>query len=212
MVVTFIQFLIIGAILYALTRYMKPNLYTLQKIGLGLGILIVLNLLFNYGITLLYPSPDFNTFCSQETRRAYETQDSCEAVGGEWLSRDVYYRGDPDILLKPAPSFEGSIVQVEEYCNAQAACRGQYDDARSLHNRNVFIVLIVLGTIAVGLGFLLVEVSAISVGFLYGGLLSYFIATVRFWSDMNEYLRVIELVVVLGVLVAFGYKKLKDKK
>lgn len=189
---------------------MKFNLYTLQKIGLGLGILIVLNLLFNYGITLLYPSPDFNTFCSQETRRAYETQDSCEAVGGEWLSHQAYYRGEPTIV-KPLPP-EGSASQVEEYCNAQAACGGQYDDARSLYNRNVFIVLMVLGTIAVGLGFLLVEVSAISVGFLYGGLLSYFIATVRFWSDMNEYLRVIELVVVLGVLVAFGYKKLKDKK
>lgn len=205
---SFVTLIIVGGILYVIANHMKITLQMFQKIALALSLVVVLNLLFNYGILLVYEQPEHDDFCGKETRQAYETQEACEAIGGEWLSREAYYR-EP---LPPKPAIiDGEGLQIQEYCDATASCREQFEDARTLYNRNVFIVLVALGTGALVLGFFLSAVTAVSTGFLYGGLLSYFIANVRHWSGMNEYLRVIELAVVLGVLVALGYRKLKDK-
>lgn len=197
---------LVGAI-YFIFNNMKPTKYTLQKIVLALSIIIVLNLFFNYGIYTFYPSPKYNDFCTEENRKYYDNQEDCEAVGGEWgaYSGRAQY---PKSVLPPIGEFE----EPTEYCDAQATCKKQYDEVYSLYNRNVFIALVLLGTTSITLGFFLVAVSAISAGFLFGGLLSLFIGTTRYWSDMNDYLRLIILGIVLMVLIWLGYRKLKDKE
>lgn len=206
----FVVTIFIGVILLFIFKNMKMNRNTLQsfqKIGLALSIILVLNLLFNYGIFTFYPSPEFDNFCGSETRQNYTTKDSCEEIGGEWVA-NVPFGVDSRIVEKPISIDPNAPT---EYCNATASCREAYNDARSVYNRNVFIGLVILATISVGLGLFLVDVSAISFGFLYGGLLSYFIATTRYWSDMDERVRLVVLLVALGVLIALGYRKLKDK-
>lgn len=185
------------------------NRYTIQKFALAISIVIVLNLFFNYGIFTVYPSPDYDDFCTEETRKYYEDEKSCKAVGGEWVAYSDGRYGPP----RPVRVAEtGEVIEgAKEYCDASATCRKQYDEARSLYNRNAFIVLVVLGTASLVLGFFLVSVSAVSTGFLFGGLLSLFIGTTRYWSDMNEFLRLIVLALVLACLIWLGYKKLKDK-
>ena len=189
--------------------YMKIDRYTIQKIALTLSIVIVLNLLFNYAIFAFYTSPQYDDFCGKETRQRYDSKDSCEAIGGEWVAynQGPYPRPVP---IRVAPDGE-EFVEPKEYCDTTANCRKAYDENRSFYNRNVFIMLISLGAVSFIAGFFFVAVPAVSSGLLFGGLLSLFIGNVRYWSDMSEYLRLIVLAVVLATLIWLGYQKLKDK-
>ena len=187
---------------FAIIKYMQLNSY-IQKTGLGLSIIIVLNLLFNYSIFSFYPSPDMNDFCGAETRKYYDNKKSCEAVGGEWVA---YSQGP---YARPVPIIKEEFEAPKEYCNAAVFCREQYDEARNLHNRNVFISLVSLGAIALIVGFFFISVSTVSSGFIFGGLLSFFIGTVRYWSGMDDYLRLVVLLIVLASLIWVGYRKLK---
>lgn len=177
----------------------------IKEIILALAIVIVLNLFFNYGVFTFYPEPKFENFCSVElTQKVYTEKVSCEAVGGQWYeSNQISYEGRP-MPVKPDPQTIGAT----SWCDSTAKCRESYEDSRGIYNRNVFIVLIVLGLVSLSLGLLVISASAVSNGFLGGGLLSLIVGTIRYWSDMNDYLRFIVLGVALAVLIWLGYKKI----
>lgn len=202
----------VGALL--LMMFMKINLITLKKFALALSIVVVLNLFFNVGIAAFHREPKFDNFCGLESRQYYDSKESCEAVGGEWIG----YAGRPfpgparNAEPEPARIPKLGVEEPREYCDAQATCRKEHQAAINLYSRNVFIALVVLGTISVALGIFFNAVSAISFGLLYGGLLSFLIGTSRYWSDMNEYLRFVILGIVLVALIWVGYRKLKDGK
>lgn len=194
---------VIGGVLYITN--MKIDL---RRIGLSLSIIVVLNLLFNYGIYSFYPSPSFEDFCPKSlTGKVYETQKECEAAGGDWLERRDYEARVPGGEVGAVPV---QPAQTEEYCDATASCREEYNSARDVYNRDVFMMLVSLGVLSIVAGFFAISVSAVSYGFIFGGLLSFFIGTVRYWSGMDEYLRVAVLAIVLASLVWIGYRKLKD--
>ncbi|MDP3764479.1 MAG: hypothetical protein Q8Q95_02555 [bacterium] len=178
----------------------------IKEIILALAIVVVLNLFFNYGVFTFYKEPKFENFCSVElTQKVYTEKASCEAVGGQWYeSNQVNYDGRV-MFVKPQPqSGETS------WCDSTAKCKESYDTVRDVYNRNVFIVLVILGLISLGLGFLVINASAVANGFLGGGLLSLVVGTIRYWSDMNEYLRFIVLGLALAMLIWLGYKKIKN--
>ena len=176
-----------------------------QKIALALTIVVVLNLVFNLGVGTFHKGPQIDNFCGEETRQNYTTKDSCEAIGGEWIES---FPKEP----VPAPVLREMDREFEPYCNARKTCANEYQDARALYNRTVFIILVTLGLASIGIGFFAAGVKAVSTGFLFGGFLSIVIASMRYWSDMNEYLRLATLIVVLASLIWIGYKKLKDKE
>ncbi len=181
----------------------------IKEIILALAIVVVLNLFFNYGVFTFYKEPKFENFCSNElTQKAYTDRQSCEAVDGRWFESagDIkYYSGES----RPIP-IEPQIDQ-KGWCDSTAKCRDSYEAARDVYNRNVFIVLVVLGLISLGLGFLVISAAPVANGFLGGGLLSLIIGTIRYWSDMNDYLRFIILGLALAMLIWLGYKKFSSR-
>ena len=55
------------------------------KWSLIIGIVIVLNLFYNYTLSLVFSAPEYNTFCPQtQLNVASDTQESCIASGGAW--------------------------------------------------------------------------------------------------------------------------------
>ncbi|MDP3799956.1 MAG: hypothetical protein Q8Q90_00855 [bacterium] len=179
----------------------------IKEIILALAIVVVLNLFFNYGVFTFYKEPKLENFCSAElTQKVYTEKVSCEAAGGRWYeSSQVNYNGQI-VPVKPDPQ----VVGATSWCDSTDKCRKDYDTVRNVYNRNVFIVLIVLGLVSLGLGFLVISASAVANGFLGGGLLSLIVGTIRYWSDMNEYLRFIVLGIALAMLIWLGYKKIKS--
>lgn len=160
---------------------------------IALAIIIVLNLFFNYAIFAFYKAPQYNDFCSPDRTEAL-TSSSCTAAGGKWSTY-------PDAgIVSPKPV---------GYCDLDFTCREEYSDRQEVYNRNVFIVLVILGVASIAGSLFLTSFEAVSLGLSGGGVLSFIIGTIRFWSNMDEYLRVIVLGLALLALIWFGIKKIR---
>lgn len=174
------------------------------KWALIAGIVIVLNLFFNYSIFLVYEAPEWDEFCKQEqVVKTPQNQEECVAQGGQWTEDPSRFVGE----TKPVPPTGGTPVG---WCNTQFICAQEFEEARELYNRNVFVALTILGVIALVAGFFTMATPAVSLGLTLGGVLSLIIGSMRYWSDMDDYLRVIILGAALVALVWLGIKKIKD--
>ena len=178
---------------------------SILKWALVLSIVVVLNLFFNFAIDSFYDSPDYNDYCGNQSEPVVNVprnQEQCVADGGQWTEN----------AGKPMP--ESVIRENTEpagWCDIDFTCRKEYEEAQSLYNRNVFVGLVITGLVALVIGlFVSATGSAVSLGLSLGGLLSLVIASIRYWSDMDEYLRVIVLGLALIALIWIGIKKFKE--
>src|SRR3989338_10331839 len=183
-----------------------PNLAKSRflKWVLVVAIVIVLNLFFVFSVELVYKSPDYENFCPQEQVHVVpETKDECITVGGQWVEGNFIQKGLP----RPA-SLEPATIQEEKpgYCNEYFTCSQSFSDAQKVYERNFFVALVILGTITLIGGMLLRIFEVVSASFGAGGVLTLVIASVRYWSDMNDYLRVIVLGIALAALIFVGIK------
>jgi len=167
--------------------------------ALTIGIVIVLNLFFYYATSLVYIEPKYENFCQQKQVNIQPTnQKACLAVGGAWNEGPAE---------KIVPNIDG---QTKGYCDQTFTCQKKYQEARDLYNRNVFLVLVVLGVLSLTAGFFLSFNMAVSLGLSFGGVLSFIIASIRYWSAMQEYLRVTILALALVALITLAIKKFQD--
>lgn len=175
----------------------------LKKLVIVLSIIIVLNLFFNYGIKTFYDGPEYDKFCPKElVSKQYSSRGACESAGGFWTE-------NPD-FAKPAPAPETTSPQVSGWCDIYYECQKGYEDVRAVYNRNVFLILIAAGIVSIIAGFLISQSEAVALGFSFGGVISLIVGTIRFWSDMDDYLRFVILGVALAILIWIGIKKLRD--
>lgn len=169
------------------------------------GMVIVLNLLFNYGASLVFDEPVFDAFCPVElTSQTYATKDQCLSIGGSWTENTV------PVVPQEKVARPDMSQTITGWCNATYTCQQGFDHAKEVYNRNVFIVLVALGIVSIVLGFTFAGISAVSMGLSLGGVLSLIIGSIRYWSDMNDVVRVLVLAVALVVLIWLGVKKIRE--
>ncbi len=186
-----------------ITPEVKKN-RSVIKWALVLGIVIVLNLFFSYSIHLLYKEPKYENFCPIElTSKAYSTKETCVAAGGQWNEMTAPYPYEGKIS-RPAQ------VEITGYCDATYTCNKDLQSAMSVYNRNVFIVLVILGVVALALGVVFSSITAVALGLSFGGVISLVIGSVRYWSDMNDVVRVLVLAIALAGLIWLGIKKIRE--
>jgi len=167
------------------------------KWALSIGIIIVLNLFFWVAIETVYPEPDYTNFCVQEqVNREFTDETSCVAAGGQWNE------------------FSGPKTPTEPeqtgWCNPDFTCAQAYNDAHKNYTRNIFVTLIVLGALSLGAGFALQASSAVSAGLSYGGVLSFVIASIRYWGEAGDIIRLVIVAIALVILIGIGIRKFKD--
>jgi len=194
---------------------MEPNMTTqtepkgkwILKWALIIGIVIVTNLFAAYAIDVVYDEPDYTAFCEEkQVQEVYRTQDACVQAGGQWTPSIEKY--DPS-TGRAIPVMEGEETTTG-YCDPDFTCRQGYQDALSLYQRNVFIILSVLGVLLIIGSLFIAQIEAVSLGLSFAGVLSLIIGTIRYWSNMDEYLRVIVLGIALAALIWIGIKKFKN--
>lgn len=184
---------------------MKTN--NIFKWTLAFAIVVVLNLFFNFAIKLVYKAPVYDNFCKiEQVHVPPETQDSCLAVGGQW--NENYFKGDYRGDVAPVP---GYVPEPKGYCDEQFTCRKDFENSSKFYNRNVFVSLVVLGLISLFAGYYLGQSAPVSLGLSLGGVLSFIIGSMRYWSDMDDYLRVIILGMALVSLLWLGIKKFNQE-
>ena len=112
-------------------------------------------------------------------------------------------------MAKPLP-VPPSVGEPTGWCDLNFTCNKDFTEANRLYNRNAFIILVILGVVSMIAGFISVAAPAVSIGLSLGGVLSFIIGSVRYWSDMDDYLRVIILALALAILIWLGVKKLRE--
>ena len=169
------------------------------KWSLIIGIVIVLNLFFNYALSLLYKSPEYETFCPNTAQvvEFVDTQDKCLSVGGQWNQNNYY---------QPVVDKNAS----KGYCDQQFTCRTDYESARKIYDRNVFVTLVLLGAISVAVGTFLITNILISMALSMAGVLSFIVASLRYWTSADDLIKVIILAIALGILIWVALKKFKN--
>ena len=166
------------------------------KWSLIIGITIVLNLFFNYSLSVVYSSPEYNNFCKNEqVVEAITTKDACVAVGGQW-NANVYPQ---------KPTVVGEVVPAG-YCDPNFTCSKEFQTASDNYDRNVFVTLVVLGVITLGVSSFIPNI-AVSQGLSLGGTLSFIIASMRYWGSANDLIKVFILGVALAALIYLAIKK-----
>lgn len=137
------------------------------------GIVIVLNLFFNYALSLAYHEPNYNDFCPPQP-----------------------YIAQP-IDQKTAD------MQNTRY----AECQKAWNTAHGTYSRNVFVVLVILGAISVLVGNFVMMNGVIANGLSLAGVLSFIIASMRYWGSANDIIHLFILAVALGLLFWVAVKK-----
>lgn len=167
--------------------------------------MIVLNLFFNYSLSLVYERPDYITFCPQKSVVIVpDNQDQCLAEGGQWTDNQGFYE-------KPTPPREISTPAPRGYCDLEYTCRQEHQSATNTYDRNIFVALVILGALAVLVGNFFKGNEVISAGLALAGVLSFIIASVRYWTAAGNLIRVVILAIALGILFWIAYKKFNER-
>ncbi len=86
-----------------------------------------------------------------------------------------------------------------------------YDAAQKTYDRNVFITLVILGALCVALGSFLSVNAAISIALSLAGVLSFVVASMRYWGSADDLIKVIILAIALAILIWVAVKKFKNQ-
>ncbi len=166
--------------------------------SLVVAIIIVTNLFFNYAISLVYTEPSYDKFCPAEIfNKAYDNRNLCLEKGGMWSENAIPVEVVNSDKTNP---------KITGYCNATYTCQKTYDVASKLYNRNLFILLVSLGVLILLVG-AFVKIPLLSIAFSWSGVLSLFIASVRYWSSAENLIRVVILGIALSILIWLAVKK-----
>ncbi|MEE9525974.1 MAG: hypothetical protein V3V78_05200 [Candidatus Woesearchaeota archaeon] len=120
------------------------------------------------------------------------------------------YRDYCEEYARPSPIDRTNQTEFDEFVEKNNACLDEHKEAYEVYSRNVFIITLIIGLIAVIIGGILLKVESVSSGIMAGGVLTLIYGTMRYWGDMTKYLRFSVLTIVLIVLIWIGYKKFKD--
>ena len=186
----------------------QQNLQTKPKLlkwALIIGLVVVLNLFFNYSISLFYKEPDYNTYFPQaQVVEPITTKEACLSVGGQWNE-------NTNIMPKGAVQAPATTPAVNNaYCNPDFTKQQEFNLAQKIYQRNIFIMLVILGVLSLVLGAFIPN-EILTLGLSWGGVLSLIIASMRYWSVADSLVKVIILAIALGTLVWLAVKKFGSK-
>jgi hypothetical protein len=173
------------------------------KWSLVVGIVIVLNLFFNYAISLFYTVPQYPT--APQVVRDIATEEECVGIGGQWTENSI--QNPTSKVLEQTDQSEPTRTG---YCDPDYTKRNQYDDARKLYEKNIFIALVILGIVSIISGVAFAN-EILSSAFSWGGVLSLVIASMRYWTSAGNKLKVLILAIALGALIWTALRKFSEK-
>ena len=175
----------------------KPKVF---KWALVIGIVVILNLFFNYTISLFYKEPNFdNYFPRPQVVESITTKEACLKVGGQWIEGPTYN----ERYVKPKPV---DFSEMKSYCDPNFTKQQEFNNAQKSYQRNIFIILIVLGVISLVSGAFLAN-EIVTLGLSWGGVLSLIITSMRYWSTADNLIKVLILGFALAALIWLAVKK-----
>lgn len=168
--------------------------------ALLIGIVVILNIFFVVIQQIIFPAPNYLTYCPRPTVQARDAS-SCDSQNGVWTE----YPQKPIIQ-------DSSMKEITGYCDYSAKCQPAYKQARGQQRLYSFVLMTVLGVIAIVIGVVPIGSSIVSSGLSYGGVVALVIGSMQYWGDAGNWLRLIISAIALIALIGIGVRRFGDER
>jgi hypothetical protein len=173
-----------------------------KRVAMIIGITILLPLFIGLFFDALYPTPEYNDYCNyiypEGPTKAVPPNTCPEFYSTAQAQECSRNEGEPRF------TYDANGCQVFDKCDY---CNKEYRNAEEVYNRNLFFILAPVGLAIVIIG-IYFTVEYMGAGFMFGGLITLFYATVRYFSDMSKMLRALVILVELLIILWLGYRKI----
>ena len=192
--------------------------FKIKETILGFSIAIIFVFFVVFGIKAFYKEPKYEDFCARGTSidvvysKGYYAESYAYPIRAKEPTEDVCAKSinDYDKFRKDCAAKKADVVfgydvngcQVGKECTF---CQQDYEKARNIYFRNVFIISGIIGIIVIIIGAIL-QITSVSAGLFGGGVLTILYGTMNYWSELADWARFIILGIALIVLIYLGYK------
>lgn len=105
----------------------------------------------------------------------------------------------------------GSLYLNHNTCEYECSCHEITQENNQVNDRIRFYLGVILGGISIAFGMLLNPKKKLNTwvgsGFILGGVITIFIATIGYWGDLDKIIRPIIIAAELGLVLWIAYKK-----
>lgn len=169
------------------------------RVAVIVGIAVLINVFVAYFVRVFYSVPEYEVFCPEvSVVEPIIDRETCLSSGGQWTEAD------------PSEPIAVGGGKVSGYCDEQFSCRKEYKQAEDRYGRDLFIVFVAVGAaLLLGSPFLTGS-KTVSSGLSLGGVIALIFGSLRYWSAMDDRLRVIVSGVALVALLVIAWKRFKE--
>lgn len=179
------------------------------------GIIIIMAILFAtfcFSIAdVIIERPDYNQYCpsvEKPVQQLVVKEQTCKNIA-EPTENEINDCASRKGFIDYKYDSVGCAVSYS--CNT---CSVKYDDARKSYNLNVFIIVSIMGVIAIIAGMYAktkIEVLEwIFSGILIGGIAAIFVATMMYFGDMSRYAKPFVLLVEMALIIWVAVRTTKN--
>ena len=191
--------------------------FKIKETILGISIAVIFVFFVVFGIKAFYKEPKYENFCKlgvpidfvsgkgghyaepYPARMKEPEQNVCAKSNLEY---DKFRKACAEKNMDVAYEYDDKGCQIAKEC---ASCNVDFDKARNIYFKNVFIISGIVGIIVIVIGAVL-NLTSVSAGLFGGGVLTIIYGTMNYWSELADWARFIILGIALAVLIYLGYK------
>lgn len=185
-----------------------------KNLVLGVGIFIVFLFVLHFGIESFYPSPQYNSYCSGAPESFYPSSYPVKiGIGGTNCSVSPTTReydqcsAQGGMLI--AAAYDAQDCPASFSCNL---CAVHYTEADRAHSRVVFVIALIVGIIALIVGYGVLSVEPVGSALMASGVGAFVYGTLNNWSNLTNIWKFLLLLVALILLVWFALRLNSQKK
>ncbi|MFH2021553.1 MAG: hypothetical protein ABIJ34_09145 [archaeon] len=176
----------------------------MKELAVIVGIAVIFTAFVMVTVDVFVPRPEYNKFCRQDyyPEKAFPVvNNNCTYVetAAERACYDKEGMGKFDVDENGCRYFKDCDM-----------CNKEFNDSQKAYTNTIFIILAIVGAIAILLG-VYYKVEFIGTGFMFSGILLMFIGTVQNFDALNKYTRPVVLFAELALIMFIAYKKVMKK-
>jgi hypothetical protein len=149
-----------------------------------LAIVVVLNIFFLGIRGIVFSEPKYETFCPTPTPIAAPA--------------------------KPTDAVQSGSTSPIQTDAEITKCNDAFQAAETAYQQHTFILIAILGVLAIIIGVIPFGSAIVSSGLSYGGVLALVIASAQYWNDAGSWIRLTISLIALVALLYIGFKRFRD--
>lgn len=188
----------------------------MKGIVLTIAIGVIFPLFIWYGTTtFMSDRPDYQDYCYTSTIQSLNSQIQSNCNGQTPYSEIQMKKGEttcPSIenwinqMTPQIPEDKQSLCKTlwEAYYSQSCGCSFKYQEANENYQQTKFIILTIIGIIAIVTGGLMFSFEGIGTGILGGGVITVITGAIPYWSYMGDIVKFTMLGLALIALIVVG--------